>query len=177
MTRTTTAANEKFWDRVVKSPGCWEWIGSISKWGYGIWQPHRGVSLRAHRVSYEATVGPIPDGLVLDHLCRNKRCVNPAHLEPVTDRVNTLRGVGPSAVNATKAACVHGHPFTTENTFIESDGRRACQACRRRTWRAVLDRQKANRAAVLCGHPTVNGTCANPTTDPSGRCRHHREAA
>lgn len=145
---TTAAATERFWERIEKTDGCWFWRGNISVWGYGIWQPGRGRSLRAHRVAYEAVVGPIPAGLVLDHLCRVKDCVNPAHLEPVTDRVNTLRGVGPSAINAAKTECKHGHPFTPENTRIDHKGKRVCRICDRAKWERSNAKRKAQRRAA-----------------------------
>ncbi len=91
--------------------GCVEWIASTDSKGYGKFQWEGGRNGRlmpAHRWAYEWVVGPIPDGLQLDHLCRNRRCVNPEHLEPVTQRVNVLRGVGPAALNAGKTHCYRG---------------------------------------------------------------------
>lgn len=146
MAEITTAAS-KFWRRVEKTPGCWLWRGSVGHWGYGQWQPSRGKNLRAHRVAWELTNGPVPHGLVLDHLCRNKLCVNPSHLEPVTDRVNTLRGIGPSAINATKTECRHGHPFSPDNTRIDEKGKRVCRTCDRAKWGRSNARRKAERHA------------------------------
>ena len=82
--------------------------------------------------AYRAMVGEIPGGLVLDHLCRNVLCVNPSHLEPVTNRENILRGVGITAQNAQKTQCKWGHPFSGENLFVRPDGERMCRACMRR---------------------------------------------
>ncbi|MEU4967832.1 HNH endonuclease signature motif containing protein [Streptomyces smyrnaeus] len=132
---------------------CWEWTGELSEKGYGRTQ-RKGRYTGAHRAVYEHLVGPIPEGLVLDHLCRNPPCVNPAHLEPVTNRDNILRGIGVGAINAQKTHCIRGHEFTPENTlrlgpnWPGGPDRRACRTCRRaknreamRAWRA-RSRQK-----------------------------------
>jgi hypothetical protein len=118
----------RFWEHVEKTPYCWLWTGSLDRHGYGKVGAH-GEGL-AHRLSYVLNVGPIPEGLTLDHLCRNPRCVNPAHLEPVTGRENKLRGIGFAAQNAAKEACPLGHPLSGENLY-EHGGRRGCRACRR----------------------------------------------
>lgn len=105
---------------------CWEWVGSRDEDGYG--RQGVGSSNRlAHRLSYLIFVGPIPDGLELDHLCRNRACVNPDHLEPVTHRVNCLRGEAPRRTH-----CPRGHRYTAENTrpATATQGRK-CRACER----------------------------------------------
>lgn len=122
----------RFWGRVERcdSSGCWQWIGAKNQ-GYGKLRS-RGRTYKAHRVAYEALIGPIPDGMVIDHLCRNRCCVNPAHLEPVTPVENTLRGA-----NSVKTHCPHGHEYTEENTAVyqrsgEARGKyRACRTCAR----------------------------------------------
>jgi hypothetical protein len=119
----------RFWKNVEKTDSCWNWTGD-KVFGYGRMNIKRK-TVRAHRFGYELLVGPIPDGLVIDHLCRNRACVNPAHLEPVTNRVNVLRGVGFPAVNAVKTHCRYGHEFTANNTVIRSNGDRRCRICRR----------------------------------------------
>ena len=145
MSKQTVA--ERFWAKVSKGqPGeCWEWAGGKVPEGYGRLALTGGRYVRAHRFAYEELVGPIPDGKVLDHLCRNPSCVNPDHLEPVTDYVNVVeRGTGISAVNAQKTHCKNGHEFTPENTYIRpsTNGNRACRACRREVLRACRRRQR-----------------------------------
>lgn len=105
---------------------CWIWQRNTDQAGYG-----RHGSKRAHRMVYESRIGPIPEGLTLDHLCRVHACVNPDHLEPVTRAVNVMRGEGHAAVNARKTHCVRGHKFDERNTFIRPEGWRACRACHR----------------------------------------------
>ena len=118
-------------ERIEKTEGCWYWRGNVNPaTGYG----RLGIGQRnfaAHRLSYELHVGPIPEGLDLDHLCRVRHCVNPAHLEPVTRWENTRRGVGITAQRARSNVCKHGHEYTTENTIIQR-GYRLCRTCKER---------------------------------------------
>lgn len=118
---------------IVDENGCWLWTGWTNALGYPIRTINR-VNYRIHRVSYEYHKGSIPHGLVLDHLCRVPRCINPKHLEAVTDQENRRRGMGPAAQNARKTHCVHGHEFTPENTYLDPSkpGERACRECMRR---------------------------------------------
>lgn len=115
---------------IVAPSGCWEWQGWTSLDGYGELQINKK-SLRAHRLFYETHKGKIPKGLVIDHLCRNRACVNPEHMEPVTIKENTLRGFGSPAQNKRKTHCKHGHAFTEENTY-KIHGGRFCKTCRAR---------------------------------------------
>lgn len=113
--------------------------------------PHRSgyVILRrayAHRIFYARLVGPVPEGLQLDHLCRNRWCVNPEHLEPVTLRTNVLRGISPTAINAKKHICAHGHELTYDNVYITPSGSRDCRKCINERSRR---RHQANRAKAL----------------------------
>ena len=114
---------------------CIEWHGPRSPNGYG-----RVSTKYAHRIIYEECFGEIPDGLQIDHLCRNRGCVNPAHMEAVTQRENILRGESTAALNSRKTHCKNGHQFDSKNTAIRrSNGSRVCIECRRiglRRWYA-----------------------------------------
>lgn len=109
--------------------GCWLWCGYCHH-GYGIIS-FNGKPRKAHRVAYCEWIGPIPADLTLDHLCRTRNCVNPFHLEPVTQRENVLRGDSPVAKHAKKTHCSKGHPYDLENTYITRNGGRLCRECRR----------------------------------------------
>lgn len=118
---------ESFWARVTKKPGgCWEWSASRNGLGYGIvWNGEK--LLLAHRVAFTLTHGPIPRGLVIDHICRNVACVNPEHLQLVTQRENTLRGNSPNAISYRTNTCRRGHSL--DGTYVKPDGRRQCRQC------------------------------------------------
>lgn len=142
---------ERLLAKLEEIDGCLIFTGKLSH-GYGRLRVG-GVTYLAHRLAYEVFVGPIPDGLTLDHLCRNRACVNPAHLEPVTLAENKRRGMSDPARNARKTHCDKGHEFTAENTYVTSEGYRTCRACRRafarRRYEAasetILAQQKAAR--------------------------------
>ena len=126
---------DRFADKIaLTDSGCIEWIASLNGVGYGQFYLGPGLgNCGAHRWSYEHHVGPIADGLELDHLCRNRACVNPEHLEPVTHRVNALRGAGVGAIAASKTHCPWGHPYSGPNLYIyPTSGYRGCRACRKR---------------------------------------------
>lgn len=115
---------------------CWLWTAGRFASGYAQMR-HNGTVSRVHRVSYELAYGPIPAGLVIDHLCRVKNCVRPDHLEAVTQQENLLRGATVNAANAAKSHCIHGHPLTGPNAYVNpTSGHRSCRACQRiNSWR------------------------------------------
>lgn len=139
---------ERFWAKVDRTgDGCWLWLAHIGPAGYGAFNYGGRMGL-AHRFAYEIMVAPIPDGLTIDHLCRVRACVNPAHLEAVTMGENVLRGTGPSAVHARQTHCAHGHEFTPQNTMRRSDkpNCRVCRVCYNAYHRALGKRRRAERA-------------------------------
>ena len=124
----------RFWDKVEKTDGCWLWKGFKNYGGYGVIHAYKGKNFLAHRVSYELHKGKIPKEKYIDHLCRNRACVNPNHIELVTFKENILRGESFSAINAKKTHCPQGHEYSKENTIIHHahGGKgRYCQKCQR----------------------------------------------
>jgi HNH endonuclease len=124
---------------VVETDGCWQWVAGCYRNGYGAFQrrvdetlswkaPGNKKNHLAHRVAYEFYVGPIPEGLDIDHLCRNRSCVNPDHMEPVTRQENLRRGRGYGGELRTH--CSRGHELTDENLIVEQFGYRRCKTCR-----------------------------------------------
>lgn len=142
---------DRFLEKVAppNENGCTEWRAGTNGVGYGFLRlgPADGSRrMYAHRWFYEFYVGPIPEGAHLDHLCRNTLCVNPDHLEPVTQKENVLRGVGPCAVNAEKTNCLRGHPLSGANLYVNpADGSRKCRECNRERDRR---RRPRNRKAA-----------------------------
>jgi hypothetical protein len=136
--RLSRADIERFESYVNPEPnsGCFLWIGTLSKGGYGVLGigGRKGKNLYAHAIAYALEFGEIPIGLVHDHKCRVRCCVNPAHLEPKTNKANILVGIGWGGVHARQTHCTNGHEFTPENTMIVQGGRR-CRAC-------VLERKR-----------------------------------
>lgn len=137
-------SNARFWSMVQEhEDGCWLWTGPLTTGGYGRFRS-KWYSMSAHRYAYETIIGSVDDGLHLDHLCRVRRCVNPAHLEPVTPRENILRGVGAGARCARKTHCKRGHAFNEVNTRF-SNNKRHCRPCQRAYDAKWRQSQKAKR--------------------------------
>jgi hypothetical protein len=124
--------------------GCWIWRASVSHKGYGHYR-FRGRVWQAHRAVYTILRGEIPEGMQIDHLCRVRGCVNPAHLEVVTPLENWVRGYSVTANYSRQDCCKYGHPFTPENTNIRSRGARQCRTCNRENCRKNYDAARKGR--------------------------------
>jgi len=120
----------RFWSKVERTDTCWNWKGLLDN-GYGMFSLTHDKKVRAHRFSYQIMVCEIPEDKVIDHLCRNRACVNPEHMEVVTLKENILRGEGITAVNAKKTHCIRGHEYTPENTIKQNKNGRKCRECTR----------------------------------------------
>jgi hypothetical protein len=141
----------------ISDAGCWEWTGYISKSGYGRVSIHSKY-YAAHRISYEIRNGPIPDGLVIDHLCRNTRCVNPDHLEAVTQKINVLRGISNAAERAAMTHCAKGHPIDGVR-FSHGRIARVCRVCKNEN-----ERNRKKRLIAKGINPCMSyGSADNPT--------------
>ena len=158
MGRETMPAVDRFMNKVkVSDSGCWEWTGALKPNGYGIFAIKKNCIQKvfnAHRWIYEYHRGPIPEGLTIDHLCRNRKCVNPDHLEAVSLKVNLLRGNGFSAINARKTTCKRGHVFIPVPEHCKTAARRYCQICNTLAARNRRNRNKgANQGRSTEGVP------------------------
>lgn len=141
----------RFWSKVSpNASGCWLWTAALRSDGYGqLTLNKKGRS--AHRLAYEALVAKIPSGLELDHLCRERRCCNPAHLEPVTRQENVRRGLR----GVLHTHCPHGHEFTPANTAINNRGHRYCRQCSRDSYQHVdpeQDKRRILKSVCKRGH-------------------------
>ena len=168
----TQTVSDRFWAKVRKGDLCWEWTAAKST-GAGVFRLN-GANVLAHRFAYEQLVGPIPTGLVLDHLCRNRACVRPDHLEPVTIGENVMRGEGACPRNARKTHCVRGHALSGSNIYESrlKHGHRICRVCA--SERAITRRRAAGKGKYKThckrGH-VLSGENLCPLTLKEGRRR------
>lgn len=150
---TTKSIEERFFERVDKTTDCWNWSGAFSKSNggmYGSFSPKHHVSIAAHRWSFEYFhKKKISEGMVIDHLCNNPKCVNPAHLRETTQRENILRGNNRAANYAKRTHCDNGHEYTPENTRITKAGARKCRICRREESRQEKLRRKLKNGSAV----------------------------
>lgn len=150
MGRKRVALIKRLSEKMLIGDGRWEWQGFRDYDGYGQAageNTYEGCK-PAHRVVYEMMVGPIPEGLQLDHLCRNRACVKPSHVEPVSGAENIRRGQSPAAKNARKTHCLRGHFYDEVNTYVSPDGRRSCRTCHRERMAAKKREEKARAASA-----------------------------
>jgi hypothetical protein len=132
---------------VLAETDCWLWGEYVKPDGYAVFRIPRAEKVPAHRFAYESFRGPIPEGLTLDHLCRVRHCVNPWHLEPVTQRENILRGMGPPALNSRKTHCKRGHSLGSDGSvYINPKGERICRVCQNETTRRYRERKKLRQS-------------------------------
>jgi hypothetical protein len=147
--KLTTEQRIRFEAKIDKRVlGCWEWTGAKTSAGYGQFQTGKysttGNPLPeyAHRIAYELYVGPIGPGLTIDHLCRNRACVRPDHLEPVSVRENLMRGEGISARYARSDYCSRGHLKSPDNLYVYPNGSHECRECRRIRWQEFAAKRR-----------------------------------
>jgi hypothetical protein len=126
-----------FWSKVTESGDCLEWNGVIDRHGYGRYNKQL-----AHRFAYQYITEDLDNNLQIDHLCRNRRCVNPEHMEQVTSKENTLRGTGITANFAKTTHCPQGHIYDEANTYYTPSGSRTCRACNRYSVKRYKERIK-----------------------------------
>lgn len=165
---------------VVAENGCWHWQGHVFPTGYGTFYKREhgngpGKNYLAHRNSYEVHVGPIPEGLVLDHTCHNndpvceegvnclhRRCINPAHLEPVTRLENIFSGKTVARVNRDKTHCPQGHEYSADNTYSDGLNKRQCKTCRIVTQKRYYDSEHGGEKKRAYARERMRAKRADP---------------
>lgn len=144
------SSEQRWWfnTTIIDEEQCWIWKGRPTGSGYGSLRVD-GKSVPAHRFGYTMLVGPIPKGLQIDHLCRNRMCVNPLHLEPVTSKENTHRGMGPAGIAFRMKNCKNGHPLVDDNLYINpTTGKRRCRKCNKavcKSWKEANNLDSTGR--------------------------------
>ena len=149
---TFATMEQRFWSKVKPPLGigeCWEWMAGRFAQGYGEFK-FNGRMIKAHRLAYELLYGLIPEGKVIDHLCRNRGCVNPYHLEPVTFHENILRGEGVAAREARQTHCKYGHELTEDNLcrWGLATGKRYCKICDLKQARTKREKRKLRKGPI-----------------------------
>jgi hypothetical protein len=142
---------ERFWSKVEKTDVCWIWKGWLNHHGYGMFDVAKGVKKFAHRIAYEICVGPIPEGMTIDHVrekCSSRACTNPEHLRVVTRGENVLAGDTLAAANAAKTHCPQGHPLSGGNLYVCPKGKRGCRICRNEASRRSQARRSRRKEMV-----------------------------
>lgn len=183
MTRVAQPLVERFWSKVDRNgpvhptlgTRCWLWTGAVAGRGYGYIALGVAGKRRngyGHRLAYELFVADIPAGMEIDHLCREKRCVNPAHLEPVTPAENNRRSNSRSALNARKTHCRAGHAFDEQNTY-RHDAQRMCRQCRADTARRWRNRGKSNKGRAQTGE--ASGQTTAKQAGANGAAKHRED--
>lgn len=162
---TDRGVQDRFWNQVtIAWDACWIWNLAHNTENYAVFNIARGHQMVAHRVAYIALRGPIPAGMVLDHRCRNRWCVNPFHLDVVTQRENILRGTSPASWHVHKRFCIHGHRYDAGNTYLRPGGGRACRTCKRISER----RRRARRQVTRMPTETMTTTAAGGASSGQG---------
>lgn len=153
-TYTRRPPEERFFAMVDANGVCWEWTGHRSRLGYGQFKPERGRCVSAHRYAWEMLIGPVPEGLELDHLCRNRGCVNPDHMEATTHSMNMRRSTHPIVLKRYQTHCKRGHELSGANVgHVKGGTQRYCRQCRKGYRKPPPSRRRFPEGFCRKGHP------------------------